>query len=129
MERAQFEKLVEEGFARLPARVREKIRNVILLVEDEPSPEVRKQEELGPGETLLGLYHGIPLTERGETYGVGETLPDTITLYQKPIEDAAREDQMDVREVIADTIWHEYAHHFGMNEHHVRLREQKRDPR
>ena len=127
MERTEFEKLVQEGFERLPGWVREKIKNVALLVEDQPSLAVRKQEKLGENDTLLGLYHGIPLTERGENYGVGETLPDTITLYQKPIEEAAKEDQMDVRDVVADTIWHEYAHHFGMDETHVRLREQNRD--
>ncbi len=126
MERIEFEQLVREGVERLPAWVREKIKNVALIAEDEPSPSVRKQEKLGPGETLLGLYHGIPLSERGENYGVGMTLPDTITLYKNPIEKAAREDAMDVREVVADTIWHEFAHHFGMGEHEVRSREQKR---
>ena len=127
MERTEFEQLVREGVERLPAWVRKKIKNVALLVEDEPSPTVRKQGKLKPGETLLGLYHGIPLTERGENYGIGVTLPDTITLYQKPIEEMAHEDGMDVRDVVADTIWHEFAHHFGMDEHEVRSREQKRD--
>ncbi len=127
MKLAKFEGFVREGFGRLPTWVRKKIQNVALLVEDEPSPIVRTQEKLGSGETLLGLYHGIPLSERGENYGVGMTLPDTITLYQKPIEEAAHEDGMDVRDVVADTIWHEFAHHFGMDEHTVRSREQKRN--
>ena len=126
MEREKFEELMREGVLRLPAWVREKIQNVALLVEDEPSTEVRRQEDLGPDETLLGLYHGIPLTERGEGYGNAGTMPDTITLYQKPIEGAAREDNMDVRDVVADTIWHEFAHHFGMDEGQVRSREQNR---
>lgn len=124
MNRGEFERLVREGFDRLPERVRSKIKNVALLVEDEPSLFTRKQEGLRPEETLLGLYHGIPLTERGESYGMA--LPDTITLYQNPIEQAAKEDSMDVRDVVADTIWHEYAHHFGMDEPTVRTREQKR---
>ncbi len=96
-----------------------------LLVEDEPSPEDKKAEGLGDDEMLLGLYKGIPLSERGENYGVGITLPDTITLYQVPIEQAA-EDKKDVREVIAETIWHEFAHHFGMDEHEVQEREERR---
>lgn len=127
MQRNEFEALVAEGFERLPQWVREKIKNVALLIEDEPSGEVRKQEGLSDNETLLGLYHGIPLSARGENYGVGMTLPDTITLFQVPIEEAAEEERKDIRDVIAETIWHEFAHHFGMDEHEVREREQKRD--
>ena len=126
MLKIEFEKLVAEGFERLPQWVREKISNVALLVEDEPSAEVRKAEGLGNDETLLGYYHGIPLSARGEQYGVGPTMPDTITLYQVPIEQAAEEDATDVRDVVAETIWHEFAHHFGMDEHEVRHREGKR---
>lgn len=126
MRRKDFEKLVAEGFERLPEWVREKIKNVGLLVEDKPSEEVRKVEGLGDDETLLGYYHGIPLTVRGEEYGVGMTLPDTITLFQKPIEEAAEEDGKDVRDVVAETIWHEFAHHFGMDEGEVQEREHRR---
>lgn len=122
-----FEKLVAEGYEQLPQWVRDKIKNVALLVEDEPSREDREAEGLADDETLLGLYKGIPLSERGQEYGVGMTLPDTITLYQKPIEQAAEEDAMPVAQVVAETIWHEFAHHFGMDEHEVRQREHKRD--
>ncbi len=127
MKRTEFEKLAAEGFERLPAWVREKIKNVALLVEDEPSDEDREMQGLSDDETLLGLYKGIPLTERGENYGVGATMPDTITLYQFPIEDAAEEDKKDVRDVIAETIWHEFAHHFGMDEGEVQARERQRE--
>ena len=137
MERTQFEKLVAEGYEKLPAWVREKIRNVALLVEDEPSDEVRKREGLGEDETLLGYYHGIPLTARGDFYGVGATMPDTITIYQEPILELADEETSqeagdetyfeNVRRIVAETVWHEFAHHFGMDEHEVRLREEKRD--
>ncbi|OGG50765.1 hypothetical protein A2763_02465 [Candidatus Kaiserbacteria bacterium RIFCSPHIGHO2_01_FULL_54_36] len=127
MKRIDFEKLVAEGFERLPEWVREKIKNVALLVEDEPAGEDRKAEGLSDDETLLGLYKGIPLSARGDMYGVGMTMPDTITLYQIPIEEAAQEDGKDVRDVVAETIWHEFAHHFGMDEGEVREREQKRD--
>ncbi len=127
MNREEFEKLVAEGFERLPEWVRAKIKNVALLVEDEPSQEDRRLQRLKRYETLLGLYKGIPLSARGENYGVGITMPDTITLYQLPIEDAAEEDGRDVRDVVADTIWHEFAHHFGMDEREVREREKKRE--
>jgi predicted Zn-dependent protease with MMP-like domain len=126
MPRTEFEKLVAEGFERLPKWVQEKIKNVALLVEDEPSAEVRRREGLRGNETLLGYYHGVPLSARGGYYGVGPTMPDTITLYQKPIEEAAGADRMDVRDVVADTIWHEFAHHFGMDEGEVQARERKR---
>ncbi len=127
MIREDFEKLIEEGFLLLPEKFRARIKNVALLVEDEPSEEVRELEGLGDNETLLGLYQGIPNTARGDTYGVGPTLPDTITLYRLPIEEAAREDGDDIRKVIAETIWHEYAHYFGMDEDEVRLREEERE--
>lgn len=126
MKQETFENLVAEGFERLPEWVRQKIKNVALLVEPEPSKEDRQLQGLSDDETLLGLYKGIPLSERGEHYGVGPTMPDTITLYQIPIEQAAEEDDKDVRDVVAETIWHEYAHHFGIDEHEVREREQKR---
>ena len=127
MRQEEFEKLVAEGYEKLPEWVQKKISNVALLIEDEPSAEERKLQGLSGDETLLGLYKGIPLATRGENYGVGMTLPDTITLYQFPIEDAAEEDGKDVRDVVAETIWHEFAHHFGMNEHEVREREGKRE--
>ncbi len=127
MTREEFEKLVEEGFLLIPEKFRARIRNVALLVEDEPPEEIRRKEGLDEGETLLGLYQGIPNTARGDTYGVGPTLPDTITLYQFPIEEAAREDSLDVRTVIAETIWHEYAHYFGMEEDEVRFREEQKN--
>ena len=126
MSRDTFEKLVEEGFLLIPEKFRERIRNVALLIEDEPSEEVRRQESLAEDETLLGLYQGIPATARGDSYGVGPTLPDTITLFKLPIEEAAHEDAEDIRKVIAETIWHEYAHYFGMDEDEVRFREEKR---
>ena len=126
MQRTEFETLAEEGFERLPQWVREKIKNVALLVEDEPSEEDRKAQELSDNETLLGLYKGIPLSERGEMYGIGGTMPDTITLYQIPIEEAAEEDGLPIAQVVAETIWHEFAHHFGMDEHEVQEREDNR---
>lgn len=126
MERKKFEKLVEEGFELLPERIREKIKNVAVLIEDDISEEVRRENELGPDDTLLGLYHGIPLTERGSEYGVGHTMPDTITIYQRPIEKLCGDDPEKIRKEVCDTVWHEVAHHFGMDEHEVRHREAKR---
>jgi predicted Zn-dependent protease with MMP-like domain len=126
MQRNAFDVCVAEGFERLPEWVRLKIRNVALLVEDKPSDEDRKLQNLGDDETLLGLYKGVPLNERGSHYGEGFVMPDTITLYRLPILEAAEEDALDVRDVVADTIWHEFAHHFGIDEDGVRALERER---
>ena len=88
MSREEFDTLVQEGFLLIPERFRERIQNVALLVEDEPSEEVRIREGLSEHETLLGLYQGIPATVRGDSYGIGPTVPDTITLFKLPIEEA-----------------------------------------
>lgn len=135
MEQDQFEQLVEQGFERLPEWVQKKISNVAVLIEDEPSAEDRQLQGLGEDETLLGLYKGIPLTERGEMYG-GMVLPDTITIYREPTLDMAEEECPSeaseeeycecVRKIVADTVWHEFAHHFGMDEHEVQHREERR---
>jgi predicted Zn-dependent protease with MMP-like domain len=130
MSREEFEKLIEEEFERaIPEKFRPHLKNVAFLAEDAPSAETREKEGLRPGETLLGLYHGVPYPARGDWYGMGSTMPDTITLFQRPIEEAAGEDSVDVRKVIRETIWHEVAHLFGMDEHQVRGREAKRDGR
>ncbi len=105
----EFEKLVAEEFPRaIPEKFRAKVSNVAFLVEDEPSPALRREEGLPRGVTLLGHYRGIPHTRRGDSYGMGGTLPDTITLFRIPILEAAGEEGMNaesVRRVIRDTIW------------------------
>lgn len=136
MTREEFEQLVTEEFPNaIPENFQGKIRNVAFLVEEEPSLELRALEGLAPHETLLGHYRGIPATSRGTTYGVGATLPDTITLFKIPIEHealellkegAAAEPREALRLAIRETIWHEVAHHFGMDEPEVRSRENKR---
>lgn len=118
-----WDEMVERGVVALPEKFRSKIANVAILLEDEPSAQVRHDEELGDDETLLGLYHGIPLSERGDWYGVGETLPDTITLYKSPILSEAGEDPEEIQRVVTETIWHEFGHYFGLDEYEVRKRE------
>lgn len=122
----EFDRLVAEGYDRLPEWVRAEISNVALLIEDEPSEEVRAREGLTQDETLLGYYHGVPLSERGSEYGVGITMPDTITIYRLPTLEMHEETGQPIPEIVADTVWHEFAHHFGMDEQEVRSREEKR---
>ncbi|MES2006578.1 MAG: metallopeptidase family protein [Patescibacteria group bacterium] len=86
MTRDEFEKLVAEEFPNaIPEQFRSKIKNVAFLIEDVPSEALRREENLAPGMTLLGHYRGIPNTARGAYYGMGATLPDTITLFAVPI--------------------------------------------
>jgi predicted Zn-dependent protease with MMP-like domain len=122
-----WEKLIQDGVAAIPEKFRSKIDNVAILLEDEPSREVRIREELDDDETLLGLYHGIPLPLRGEGYGIGATLPDTITIYKLPILDEAGDDPAEVARVVRETIWHEFGHYLGLDEDEVRRREHLRN--
>jgi predicted Zn-dependent protease with MMP-like domain len=132
MDEATFVKIVEEEWDRVPEEHRAHIQNVALLVEDVPSEEVRTQEGLVGNGTLLGLYQGIPLIERGEGYGTGPVLPDTITIYRLPTLREAEAMQAGgasaalpdlVRQVVRDTIWHEVGHYFGWDEESVMHRE------
>ena len=126
MTQKEFEKCVRDGFMELPEWVRKKVNNVALLVEDEPSAALLRQEGLKPDETLLGYYHGIPLARRGSGYGIGATLPDTITLYRIPIEDAGGGDSARIRRIVAGTVWHEIGHYLGFDEHAIRKAEKNR---
>jgi len=127
MSEQEFEQIAIAEWERIPATFARRIENVALLIEDDVSDEIRELEALEEGETLLGLYQGVPLTERGSEYGVGMTLPDTITLYRLPLLEEASE--MDrafrdaVRIVVRETLWHEVGHYFGLPEHEVNERE------
>jgi predicted Zn-dependent protease with MMP-like domain len=118
-----WDQYIEEGIAALPQRYREKIQNVAVLLEDDVSEEVRMREGLGVRETLLGLYQGVPLTERGDGYGIGAVMPDTITIYKRPTLEEAAETDGDVARVVRETIWHEFGHYFGLDEDEVQQRE------
>lgn len=123
MKSADFERLVEMGIEAIPERFLEKLDNVAIVIEDEPKRRHLKQHGLGRGSTLLGLYEGIPLADRnGDLSGI---LPDKITIFRKPIEDAARDDD-DVLRIVRDTVWHEIAHHFGLDEGEVQAAETRR---
>jgi predicted Zn-dependent protease with MMP-like domain len=106
-----FGQLVAEALDGLPGWVRDRLENVEVIVEDDAPPG-----------NLLGLYEGIPLTERGQYTWA---LPDRITLFRRAIERAAGEDSDSLRRVVAETVIHEVAHHFGISDE--RLHELGRD--
>jgi len=109
-----FERLVAEAMNSLPPYFQEKMNNIELLVEQWPSPAALKQAATPPGHTLLGLYHGIPLTKRTQGYQL--VAPDTITLYQGPIEAKAGGVIEKIRSTVRHTVLHEVAHHFGISD-------------
>jgi predicted Zn-dependent protease with MMP-like domain len=116
MTRAAFERLVVEAIALIPKRFRREIHNLAVIVEDEPSLALLDEMEIEPPDSLYGLYQGTPLTERTASYG--NTLPDRITLFQKPIEEDC-EDEDEVRAVIGETLIHEVGHYFGLSEEEI----------
>jgi predicted Zn-dependent protease with MMP-like domain len=104
-----FDALVERAFRKIPGRFRRRMANVVLVVEQEP-----------PRPDLLGLYRGRPLTQRGVRDGF--VLPDQITIYQGPHERMSRTPAQ-LEKLVEETVWHEIAHYFGMNEQQVRSAE------
>jgi predicted Zn-dependent protease with MMP-like domain len=112
MRSRDFEQLVEQALAELPAGFRRRMRNVVMVVEDEP-----------PQPGLLGLYQGHPLTARSSFTPV--SMPDRITIYQGPHERAAR-NLNELRQMVAETVWHEIGHYFGMDERQALRAERRR---
>lgn len=115
MERTRFRQLVREAVALLPSELRRHVRNVDIVIELRPSRADLRMAGVPRGHTLLGLYHGVPLTERGhENYNL--VLPDKISIYQEPIEEMCGEDDDEVREQVRITVLHELAHYFGIDD-------------
>ncbi len=122
MTRERFTELVEEALREIPRRFRTAMRNVAVIVEDEPPPHILQEMEIEPPDSLFGLYQGTPLPERGWTYG--NTLPDRISIYQRPIVEACEDDE-EIRDCVAETVIHEFGHYFGMNEEQIEEIEEK----
>lgn len=124
MERPDFERIVREEFARIPSHIRQRLENVDFVLEDEATSAQRSSHGMRRGDELLGLYEGVPLSERKSGYfGV---LPDKISLFQGPLERCAGRDAEDLRKTVYDTLLHEIGHHFGFCEKDVRSLERKR---
>lgn len=113
----QFERLVADALDDLPPYFQEKFNNIEVLIKKWPSKRELKAGDVPPGHTLLGLYSGIPLTERTHNYGL--VTPDTITLFQGPIEHAA-ESVDQIPDIVRHTVIHEFAHHFGISDDRLR---------
>jgi predicted Zn-dependent protease with MMP-like domain len=117
MTREAFKALVEEAIDTIPRRFAREVRNLAIVIEDEPSAALLEEMEIEPPDTLLGLYTGTPLTER--QWGHGNVLPDRITLFQAPIEDEAQGDEDEIVVAIGETLIHELGHYFGLSEDEI----------
>ena len=113
MTRKQFEAVVERALRGLPRVFRDKLANIAVVVEDWADDETLGEMEIEPPDTLYGLYRGVDLTHRDSSYG--NVLPDTVTIYQGPIEEDC-EDEAEMEEVIRDTVVHEIGHYFGLDD-------------
>jgi predicted Zn-dependent protease with MMP-like domain len=116
MKRPDFEGLVSDALATIPKRFRSAMKNLAIVVEDEPSRDLLQEMEIEPPDTLLGLYQGVPLTERH--WGYGNTLPDRILLFQGPLERESSDDD-DLVVAIGETLIHEIGHYFGLSEEEI----------
>jgi len=112
----RFRELVAEALDRFPAEFAQYLDNVEIVVEDLPTAEIQRQFQRSPRRLLLGLYHGVPLTDRSV---LSMHMPDIIYLYKRNIE-AVCTNEEEIRAQIRDTVLHEIGHHFGMDEDQLR---------
>ncbi len=125
MELSRFEELVEEAVNSLPPELAGMLQNIDVVVQDYPSSE--QLGDLGDeeGHTLLGLYEGVPLTRRGQFYGL--VPPDKITIFKKPIESKCFHNEDRIAREIKRVVRHEMAHHFGISDARIDELENGRD--
>jgi predicted Zn-dependent protease with MMP-like domain len=119
----EFDRLVERAYARIPLRFRRRMANIAMIVEAEPSGAQLRAAGVGAGGTLLGLYRGRPLTARSVSDSF--VMPDQIVIFQGPHERLARSPEH-IAKLVEETVWHEVAHYFGMDEARVRSAERRR---
>ena len=113
MTRIEFEDLVESALKKLPRPFRQKLKNIAVVVEDWADEETLEDMGIEPPDTLYGLYRGVDLTRRDSSYG--NVLPDTIHIYQGPIEEDCA-DPEEMAELVRDVVVHEVGHYFGLDD-------------
>ena len=119
MTRRQFETLVDTALRKLPRAFREKLANIAVVVEDWADEQTLEEMGIEPPDTLYGLYRGVDITRRDSSYG--NVLPDTIHIYQGPIEEdctdeAGHADEAEMAELVRETVIHELGHYFGLDD-------------
>lgn len=119
----EFEQLVDAGVKAIPKKFLDLLDNVAIVIEDFPTPVQAKKLRLKHRWALFGLYEGVPKTKRGPSYfGV---LPDKITIFRQPILQLGATPEQ-VKQIVKDTVWHEIAHHFGLDHDQIHKAESKR---
>ena len=111
-----FDQLVTKAMNELPQEYIKGLDNVAILYADWPDEYQAQKSDLKEGNLLLGLYEGIPLTQRGSGYTF--VLPDKITLFKVPIQMVSHS-QEEFEEQIKRTLWHEIAHYYGLNHNRI----------
>ena len=112
----QFDQLITRAMDELPQEYIKGLDNVVIVQADDPTSEQLQKMKVGQDHVLLGLYEGIPLTQRGS--GFSGMLPDKITLFKNPILAVVSGDD-ELQEQIKRTLWHEIAHYYGLNHSHI----------
>jgi predicted Zn-dependent protease with MMP-like domain len=107
----EFQALINQALTELPGEHVKNIKNIAILYEEIPTPEQRLKVNLHDNQTLLGLYEGLPLSQR---QGMTRVLPDKITLFKRPLESHANT-PTELKEQIKHTLWHEIAHYYGLD--------------
>ncbi len=115
----EFQRLIDEALLTLPKEHTDRVQNVAMLYEYDPTPEQRQKLALRHDQTLFGLYEGVPLTQR---QGTTRLFPDKITLFKNPLCLAANS-VPELQEQIRHTLWHEIAHYYGLNHTQIRALE------
>lgn len=117
MKKEDFERLVDEALESLPENFKEKLENIVVVVE-ENNPKSYSGIKVKSGTLILGLYQGIPLKKRGFYYG--NVLPDKITIYQKPIESICKTEE-EIKTRVREVVIHEIGHYFGLSEEELKV--------
>jgi len=117
MTKEEFENLITSALAVFPQHFREQMKNVAIIIQDEPDPFQKRQLGYSTGDCILGLYEGVPQIKR-QNYN--KAAPDKITFFQNNIERIGDYNQENIKQIIIETLWHEVGHHFGMDETQVR---------
>jgi predicted Zn-dependent protease with MMP-like domain len=108
---SEFRKIVSWAIDSLPDYITSNLKNVAIVVEAEPNAEQRKRLHLVKGALLFGLYEGVPQTSR---YRYSLALPDKITIFKNPTLSICH-DIDDLKRQVKRTVWHEIAHHYGLD--------------
>lgn len=120
----EFDRLITKAMDELPQEYITGLDNVAILYADDPDEYQREKAKLDHGHILLGLYEGIPLTQRGAGYT--HVLPDKITLFKNPILAVAGGSEESFFEQIKRTLWHEIAHFYGLSHHDMHKRQKRK---